>query len=91
MLALRLTHAFLVGEDENADSLSVEAKDYLKKVGQVLKQYPEQNTHTKKSWAGVLPILIVISTFVPYFLALWTQRGDIQLQQLYHTPTGLSI
>ena len=40
MLALPLSHAFLVGEDENADSLSVEAKDYLKKVGQVMKQYP---------------------------------------------------
>ncbi len=41
MLALPLTHAFLVGEDENADSLSLEANDYLKKLGQVLKQYPD--------------------------------------------------
>ena len=41
MLALPLSHAFLVGEDENADTLSIEAKDYLKKVGQVLKQYPD--------------------------------------------------
>ncbi len=41
MLALPLTHAFLVGEDENSDSLSIEANDYLKKVGQVLKQYPD--------------------------------------------------
>ena len=41
MLALPITHAFLVGEDENADSLSIEANDYLKKLGQVLKQYPD--------------------------------------------------
>lgn len=40
MLALPITHALLVGEDENADSLSVEGREYLKKVGQVLKQYP---------------------------------------------------
>ncbi|MDX1315490.1 MAG: hypothetical protein R3356_08315, partial [Eudoraea sp.] len=40
MLALPINHALLVGEDENADTLSLEARDYLKKVGQVLKQYP---------------------------------------------------
>ncbi|MCX2719693.1 hypothetical protein [Lentiprolixibacter aurantiacus] len=40
MLALPLSHEFLVGENENADTLSLEASDYLKKVGQVLKQYP---------------------------------------------------
>lgn len=39
ILALPLTHDFLVGENENADSLSLEARDYLKKVGQVIKQY----------------------------------------------------
>jgi hypothetical protein len=41
MLALPLSHAFLVGEDENADTLSIEARDYLKKVAQIVKQYPD--------------------------------------------------
>jgi len=40
MLALPITHDFLVGDDENADSLSIKANDYLHKVAQVLNKYP---------------------------------------------------
>lgn len=40
LIALPLNQELLVGEDENAAELSPEGGEYLKKVGQVLKQYP---------------------------------------------------
>jgi chemotaxis protein MotB len=40
MLALPISQDILVGDDENADSLSIKGKEYVLKVAQVLKKYP---------------------------------------------------